>query len=107
MASQNPKFFKPFLFISLKASLPSVSADRFHERITGNIKLMVFKKPINSDLGFHENNISGTKLINFKRVAVGSEKESTKLSPNKVSQIASLGFNPLQCQKEPINITNF
>ncbi|KAD5508837.1 hypothetical protein E3N88_16540 [Mikania micrantha] len=39
-------------------------------------------------------------------VAIGSE-ESTKLSPNKVSQIASLGFNPLQCQKEAINISNF
>ncbi|KAD0520624.1 hypothetical protein E3N88_44136 [Mikania micrantha] len=74
MASQNPKFSKSFLFISWKASLPSVSADRFHERITG--------------------------------VAIGSE-ESTKLSPNKVSQIASLGFNPLQCQKESINISNF
>ncbi|KAL8255485.1 hypothetical protein R6Q59_030552 [Mikania micrantha] len=127
MASQNPKFSKSFLFISWKASLPSVSADRFHERITGNIKLMVFKanplRKITSDLGFHENNISGTKSIIFKNsslpdnnlakketrhmgVAIGSE-ESTKLSPNKVSQIASLGFNPLQCQKEAINISNF
>ncbi|KAD4386201.1 hypothetical protein E3N88_26370 [Mikania micrantha] len=74
MASQNPKFSKSFLFISWKASIPSVWADRFHERITG--------------------------------VAIGSEA-STKLSPNKVSQIASLGFNPLQCQKEAINISNF